>query len=288
MADLIIGTVREKVIGSYKALYAETKRPFAVRTLPYHSTQSLEFEIVDTDATGGYAYAVADKQELDFFHYGIGDRIELSAETDHKATRADTNLSKGKSTNGANDYVIEQLSLHVRGIKVAYSSAVGFTASNGTPSNANVVRSLTGKGPFHDPTSIATPAECFNPAYLEQTIYEAVRNWCSLMLEFDQSGMRPIGGSWLLGQGGASSYLRANGVPSRESRLYIEEGYLWARDGEPDSDFTARLKLEEPVVVPITAITVPGNTSELRVPTKLWVELTLTAWGFEIGLPSSN
>jgi hypothetical protein len=281
-----IGTTREKVLEPYKKLAAQGQS-FLLRTLPYHSTASLEFDVVHGDVAAGVAYAVAERnQELTFFNYASGDRVNLSGDNGHKASFVDTNLSRPKSTNGANDYVIERVGLHCRGHKLQWLSTTGFYPSAQTV-DPNVQAALTGINPFFDPTSIASPPELYNPFYLEQAFMSAVVPHMSLEFLFDQSGTRHIGGAWLLGQGGASSYLRANGEPTRQSTFFVPEGYLWARDGEPDSDFVAYLRNDAPLTIPISGI-MPPYAGTMVFPAHIWLEVVLTVWGLEIGLPSSN
>ncbi len=118
-----VATTREKVMQGYEAL-AEKGGYFTVRSLPYHSVAALQFDVVNQSPTDGVAYAVARRgQELVFFNYGQGDRITLANDPAHRSTYADTNLSKAKSTNGANDYVIEFVSLKCRGIKTQWGRA---------------------------------------------------------------------------------------------------------------------------------------------------------------------
>jgi hypothetical protein len=246
-------------------------------------------DVVNASPTDGVAYAVArNNQDLTFFNYGIGDRITLSGTGNHKTGYADTNLSKGKSTNGANDYCIEFVSLKLRGVKVDWASKTNFYYTQ-TTLDPDVSLALDGENPLHDPTSIVSPPECFNPFYLENTLWQGLIHHLHCEFLFDASGTRRLGGSWLFGEGGPSSYLRTVGVPSKDSRLYVQEGYLWARDGEPDSDFTATLKIDKPVIIPISGIVEPFNASSTVVfPSSIYLELLMTVWGFEIGLPSSN
>lgn len=283
-----VATTREKVMQGYEAL-AEKGGYFTVRSLPYHSVAALQFDVVNQSPTDGVAYAVARRgQELVFFNYGQGDRITLANDPAHRSTYADTNLSKAKSTNGANDYVIEFVSLKCRGIKTQWDVNTHFFLA-GTTIDPDVALALAAQAPLHDPTSIASPPELYNPFYLENTVLQGVNNHMECEFLFDQSGTRKLGGSWLFGEGGAASYLRTNGVPSKESRLYIPEGFLWARDGEPDSDFTAFLRLRSPIVIPISGIVEPYDSSTTVVfPTHFWLEIMMTVWGVEIGLPSSN
>lgn len=283
-----VATTREKLLAGYTKM-ADQGGQFQIKSLPYHSVAHLQFDVVNPSAVDGIAYAVARRhQELTFFNYGQGDPINLGSEINHRATFSDTNLSKAKSTNGANDYCIEFVSVKARGIKVQWASRTHFFLA-GTTIDPEVDTALNGAGVIHDPTSIATPPELFNPFYLENTIHQGVIHHLECEFMFDSSGVRKLGGAWLFGEGSASSYLRTMGVPSKESRLYVQEGYLWARDGEPDSDFVAYLRNDQPLVIPISGIVEPYDSSTTVVfPSHFWLELMMTVWGFEIGLPSSN
>jgi len=108
----------------------------------------------------------------------------------------------------------------------------------------------------------------------------------SLELEWDRKRYEKLGIIDLLPQAGAKSYLRANGQPSAENRYRIPEGYLWRRDGQPDSEFIARARLERPLVVPISLVTPPGGT--VATPTAIYLPLIMRVFGLSVDLPSGN
>jgi hypothetical protein len=273
-------TQRKRVLATYE----EAGQPFTATTQPYHSCASLKFDITCDDSTNGIAFAIAQKgQRLVFFNYGVGDRIILGADQNHVATEADTNLSKGGSTNGANDYVIETIGMHCRAHRVTYPEDL-FTCADERTKQA-----LLGIRPIGDPGGIIVPPQVQSPFNLEQGLFHWVQPFLSVQLQFDRGRFEPIGTCDVFPQGGAQSYLRTNGEPSFRNRYTIPEGYLWRRDGEPDSDFKVPVILEEDVVVPLNLIT-PWDDDQApgALPDRIDLDLVMRVGGLEVGLPSQN
>lgn len=274
-------TQRKRVLNTYRA----AKQPYVATTQPYHSTRSLKFDIVCDDSSNGIAFAVArEGQRLEFFSYGLGDRIILGADQNHVANEADTNLSDGTSTNGANDYVIETIGMHCRGMRITYPAET-FTCTDET-----VVDALAGLHPIGDPAQIVCPPQMQSPFNLEQGLFHWVQPYLSAQLQFDRGRFEPIGTCDLFPQGGAQSYLRTNGEPQFRNRYTIPEGYLWRRDGEPDSDFKMVCRLEDDVVVPLNLV-IPWDDADqtpAAVPDRIDLELVARVGGLEVGLPSQN
>lgn len=273
-------TQRKRVLATYE----KANQQFQATTGPYHSTRSLQFDVVCDDSSNGIAFAIARaNQRLEFFNYGVGNRIILGANANHVATEADTNLSKGGSTNGANDYVIETIGAHCRGMRITYA------ASAFTCTDADVVNTLAGLGPIGDPAAIICPPQMQSPFNLEQGLYHFVQPFLSARLEFDRGRFEPVGTADLFPQGGAQSYLRTNGEPQFRNRYTIPEGYLWRRDGEPDSDFKLVMRLEEDVVVPLNLVTAWDDaTGYAEVPERIDIDIVCRVGGLEVGLPSQN
>lgn len=278
-------TQRSKVL----ALYRDAKQPFIASTMPYHSVRSLRFDVVESDTTNGLAFAVARQgQVLDFFSYGVGDRISLANLQNYRATEAETNLAKGKSTNGAADFVIEGVGMSCRAMLVDYGSGSTNLIPAITPSDADVISMLNGETPIWDPASIIMPPQGQSPSNLENGLFQSVLPFLSLEFEWDRKRTSKLGVCDLLPQGGAASYLRANGVPESDNRYEIPEGYVWRRDGEPDGEFLARTRLERAMVVPISLRTEVDVPTAFHAPLSIHLEILMRVYGLEVQLPSAN
>lgn len=282
MADLFLPT-REKLLG----MYQKAGQAFRASTLPYHSVRSLKFEVVHADTTNGVAYAVArSNQTLDFFSYGVGDRIALGPTANYQASEAETNLAKAKSTNGAADFSIEAVGLSCRGMSIQYASETALASSPAITDSA-VVGAFTGASPIIDPASLLMPPQGQSPFNLENAPFSAVLPFLSLEFEWDRKRSEKLGVCDLLPQAAGGSSLRSNGVAHTDNRYRIPEGYLWRRDGEPDGEFVARVRLERDVVMPISLRTQIGAATYVA-PTALYCELQMRLFGLEVSLPSTN
>jgi hypothetical protein len=279
-------TAREKAVQAY----LKAGLQFEATTVPYHSTQSLKFDVVDADATpsapaGGFAFAVARAgQVLRFFSYGKNESVDLGGSASVKATEAETNLVKGSSTNGAQDFVIEGIGLSMRGLRVDNE----VTKSTDGVADKDVLAAATGDRPIYDPGAIWTPPQCQSPFNLEQGLFQAVLPHLSLQFGFDDRKFFKLGLADLLPQAGAQSFLRANGVPDSANRYEVEEGFIWRKDGSPDSEFQAVLTLERAVVVPINLVTFGSASGDVLTPNSVWIELLMRLFGLALTLPSEN
>lgn len=282
MSDLFLPQ-RDKLL----KMYAAAGQPFRASTLPYHSVRSLKFEIAHADTTNGIAYAVARaNQTLDFFSYGVGDRISLGPTANYQATEAETNLAKAKSTNGASDFVIEAVGITCRAMSVAYSSATAL-ASSPAITDTDVAGAFTGATPICDPASLLMPPQGQSPFNLENAPFAAILPFLSLEFEWDRKRSEKLGCCDLLPQASGGSALRSNGVPHTDNRYRIPEGYMWRRDGEPDGEFVARVRVERAIVIPVSLRTQIGAATYVA-PDALYCELAMRLFGLEVSLPSSN
>ncbi len=283
MEKPLFQTQRSKVLD----LYRKAGQPFIASTQPYHCVRSINFEVTEVDSTNGLAFAVArDNQRLDFFTYGVGDRITLGNQVNIQATEAETNLAQGKSTNGASDFIIEGVGLSCRAMYVNYASGSEVVA---TPvSDADVVAMFAGQVAIWDPAAIVMPPQGQAPANLEQGLFQGILPFLSLEFEWDRKRTEKLGVCDLLPQAGAASYLRANGVPESTNRYDIPEGYVWRRDGEPDGEFLARVRLERPLVVPLSLRGDIDTPTNFQAPDNIVIELLMRVYGLEVQLPSSN
>lgn len=282
--DSIFQTTRNYVLDQYSG----SQVPFIATTKPYHSVHTLRFEVVDVDTVYGHGFLVASKgQTLRFFTYGVGDRMEFGAQTDFTATDAETNLARGKSTNGAEEYIIENIAMFARGARLKLKVPASVHGSLAPITDARVVGALNGTVSVRDPGSLIAPPQVHSPANLEDALYQAVSAQMSARLTFDRKTFDPLGTCALFPQGGAASYLRANGEPSFRNRYLVPEGYLWRRDGEPDSDFQLIAELENDVVIPCN---IPRNFDDSLyvVPSDVYLEIVCLIGGLGIGVRGRN
>lgn len=285
--DIGFQTQRKRLLDAY----AKNGKPFIARTIPYHSTGVLPFDVVDADTTNGVAFAVARRNaQIVFFSYGVGEMVDLGGTIGfQRATDAETNQAKGSSTNGAQDYVIEGVGLSSRGMRLEYDGAAeGYLDALAT--DADVEAAIQGDAAVFDPAGILTPPQMQSPFNLENGMFQALLGQASLNFQFDRKRIENIGTLEMLPQAGAASYLRANGAPEASNRYRIPEGYLWRRDGEPDCELQVTVTLQRPVVVPINLAAIWGgeNEGDFVAPTTIWLELVMRLFGLGVDLPSQN
>lgn len=286
MTQQVFMTQRERLLNAYK----EAKQSVIAHTIPYHSTGVIKFDVVSTDVTNppGNAYAIARKAQLiSFFGYGVGEQCDLGGTTVQRATDAETNLAKGRSTNGAQDYVIEGVGFHNRGLKALWSGAA-LTALNLTSADSGVRSAFIGDTPIFDPAALIVPPQAQSPFNLEQAMFQSVIPYCSFDLLFDRKRVEKIGTMDLMPQAGAQSYLRANGSPEASNRYRIPEGYLWRKDGLPDCELEANLQLQRDVVIPLNGAATWLDPAVNIMPTTIWLEVVIRLYGLAVDLPSAN
>lgn len=283
-------TQRTRLLEAYKA----AGQAITCRTIPYHSTTYFQLDVVNfAGASPGVAYAIARKnQSRTLFNYGVGNQVALGGTGQSTATEAETNLGKASSTNGAEDFVIEGVGFHQRSVRVAYAAGTGNLYNGvGAPTDQTVLASLVGDVAVYDPAAINVPPQVQSPFNLENGILNALLPLISVSFLFDRKRTEKIGTVDVMPCTSAKSYLRANGEPSQNNMYRIPEGYLWRRDGQPDSEFTAQLNLERDLAIPINGI-VPYVTGSGQVspaaPTTIWLEVTMRLFGLAVDLPSAN
>lgn len=286
-------TQRSRLLEAYKA----AGQAITCRTIPYHSTTFFQGDVVNFAgaASPGVGYCVFRKnQSRTLFNYGVGQQVALGGfSVQSVATEAETNLGKASSTNGAEDFVIEGVSFHQRGQRVGYAPGTGnlYVGGVGSPTDPVVIASLNGDVPMYDPAAINMPPQVQSPFNLENGIFNALIPLISMSFLFDRKRTEKIGTVDILPCTSAKSYLRANGEPSQNNMYRIPEGYLWRRDGQPDSEMTAQLNLERDLVIPVNGIIpfVTGATQTANAaPTQIWIEVTMRLFGLAVDLPSAN
>lgn len=283
-------TRRSALLNKYNSQVA-TRGAYIVSTKPYVSTLPLQWDVVDTHVTDGYGFMVARKgQVLDFFSYGIGDQYGVGPSTvTRKANDADTNISKAKQTNGNADFVVEGLSLTCGAVRYQDANVTtGTQVPFPTQTDPDVVAALAGGRPLPDPGSIVQPAQVYSPFNLEQALLQSILRSSSVQLNWDEDRTEKLGPITRLAQGGGGSQLRANGMPFPSNVFRIQEGYLWSRVGEQDSELVVRLQLQEAVVMPFTINDDPADDTKQIVPSFVFTDLALALHGFEFKYPSRN
>ena len=271
--------------------YETEGKPYIIGTKPLFSTLPLVASVVKSAvAADKFAYLVSEKQTLDFFAYGIGSQVDFGT-GNQKATAADTNISKAKNTNGAANFVIEGLSLHCRGIRQKDGAAAGGGyVVYPTTGNPIVDAAIAGKKLVADPASIFLVPQAYSPFNLENALFQAVLGQLAMEIAWDEDRVEKIGTGFYLPQGGGGSMLRSNGQPMSSNIAKVVEGYLWAQQGEEDSELVIRATLSDDVVVPITLNDSPltSDSAAPTVPSQVSLDVVCKLHGFEFKHPSRN
>jgi hypothetical protein len=286
-------TQRKKVIEAYKA----AGEPFVASTKPYKSTVSFQWTRANTITASSVAWLIARaNQRLQWFSYKIGDVVPGNANlvTPYRAAlEDDTNISKARTTNGAEDFVIEGMSASNRSIRISYASGDGGTGA-GTGNTADVtdadaLNALKAGVPIYDPGALYVPPQIQSPFNLESGLYRAMAGHVSIEFEWDRGRIVKVGTLEQVPEGAANSYLRAVGEPSTNDRYRIPEGYLWRREGQPDCEFVVSSILQEPVAVPILNVAVPASvTPTVAVLGVVMLDVVMRLHGLSVKLPSRN
>ena len=276
-------------------LYGKNGVPFLATTRGLQSCRSIKFDVVDPDvASNAIAYLIARKgQILNFFNYGQNDSIELSGELNHRATEADTSLTKGSRTTASADLAIEWITALPRAIKVKYAPAAtapffpDFVAAPTAPTDP-VLHMLNGEVPIIDPFGMVVPADVGASATLQHVLYQAMAPFLTCRFEWDNADRTEKMGTFeQFVQGGGASYLNSNGEPSTNNRYRIPEGFIWARESQPASEMQVVAKLESDVCVPFTPL-IAALTSGHPQLVEAHVEITMRVGGILLRVPGSN
>jgi hypothetical protein len=273
------------------AEYAKEGGLFGCSTRPYVSIATIVFDILDASPAAPnstMAHAVAkQKQEIQWFYFGVGDSIELGSAAlpiPKKATEADTNMSKGKKTNGVEDFVIEGVSCSVQGMRIKYADAdIPATVVDGTVRGA-----YQGKFKVVDPSALIAPPEYGSPVNLEDVFFEAIAAKVSARLVWDRKGFIPIGTLDQFPEGAARSLIRAHGDPRTDNRYKIPEGAAFRRVDKTDGDFSVEGQLEDSVVIPVSLVALGGADTPVVVPQQIYVDIRLRLHGLGFGRPGAN
>jgi hypothetical protein len=282
--EALFATQRRKVYEAYKA----ANQPFVASTKPYKSTVSFAGIVVNSVAAVASSFLVFPTQRLEWFTYKLNDAVpgnQVTLPTYRQALESDTNLSKPRTTNGAEDFVIEGMSATCRNTRLQYLPA----AIPAAITDPTVLQALQGLISMLDPGSLVTPPQINSPFNLEQAVYRAIAPHIAVEFEWDRARVVKMGTLEQIPEGGANSYLRALGEPSTNDRYRIPEGYLWRREGQPDCEFVVRGTLTEPVVVPLLNVQLPSAvTLVTATPSFVYLDVVLRLHGLSVKLPSQN
>jgi hypothetical protein len=266
---------------------------FLATTRPYKSTVQFTFDVVV--GLGGpptvMAHAILRaNQNVEWFGYGIGDQIPNGpAGVFRRAAGDDTNQSRGRRTNGVEDFVIEGISLTRKGIRIAYPDAdvpAAVTASN----DPDVIGMYEGTTESDDPGSLLFPPEAESPLTLRDVFGQAILPQCAVQFVWDRRRFIPIGTADQIPEGGAKSFLQANGVPETMNRYKIPEGYVWRRTDKPDGDFVAQGQIGNPRGIPVTNIALSGSIdpADLVQASQIFVDVAMRVHGLGLAQPGQN
>lgn len=261
--------------------WAEKGKPYRRTSKPYRSTFTIPFDVSDSDS--GVAYlSLPAGLVLTCFDFGLGDEIPDGFGGQRKANLADTNLARAGYTNGDQDFAIESMSLTSVGFRVRQAMPTK------VPGNKTVKDAYDGKAAIVDPASLLTPPQLMSPFNLEDAVFSRLIKLASLTFVWDQGDRTiPMGALDEIPEGGANSFLRANGEPHPSSRYRIAEGFKWGAAGDSGSQFACQIRIERALVVPLTLIKLPGE--ELAsLPTAVCLDVAMRAHGVGFSSVSQN
>lgn len=280
-------TVREQLL----AEYVKAGVDYRATTQPYKSRQPFRWIVVDplpVAPPATVAHAILEKQEREFFSYGIGEQIPWALGTTapfRESTEADTNQGDGRNTNGAMDFCIESVSCSSAGIRPAYTAAqaaaVGVT-------NATVLAAYQGQVQICDPGTLMAPPQAWSPFNLEDAMFEQLKSVSAVRFQWDRGGFIGIGTLDQVPEGAARSLLRASGDPRVDNRYKIEEGYAWRRKSKTDADFVTNVKVMNEVVCPINLVALGGQGAVATMPTYLFQDIIFRVHGMGLSTLGQN
>jgi hypothetical protein len=284
-------TQRRRIIEAYR----QANEPFSASTKPYKSTVTFSYNFANPIVASSVVWMIAAQgQSFDWFGYKIGDNVPGNttgafATPYRAATEADTNISKARTTNGAEDFVIEGMSCSHRSVRCDFSPVTEDQLIVPNITDTTVTQALGGNVPMFDPGALYCPPQCQSPFNLQDVLFRAMIGHIAVEFEWDRSKTVKIGTLEQIPEGAANSYLLASGEPSTNDRYRIPEGYLWRREGQPDSEFVTRGTLTEPIAIPMLAVLSPAATTPLLIyPTSIHLDIVMRLHGLSVKLPTRN
>jgi len=279
-------TQRSKIMQAYQ----DAGQPFNASTKPYKSTVAFTFNAVNEISAATVIWYVAPAGvPLAWFGYKLNDVVPSSGANSvtapyRTANEADTNISKARTTNGAEDFVIEGMSSSCRSVRV------GFSPSPPSITDTDVTQCVLGNRPIYDPAALYIPPQIQSPFNLEMGLFRHLGPYVAVEFEWDRSRIVKMGTLDQIPEGAANSYLRASGEPSTNDRYRIPEGYIWRREGEPDSEFIVRGTLQDALCVPALQVAVPttSTVADVENPAIINLDVVLRLHGLSVKLPTRN
>jgi len=293
---VLFRTKREDLIQEFE----DKGKPFVATTKPYKSTRTLVATVENSiGALPGMvgAFARFEPQTVNLFDYAIAQAVSDGFGGQFAAPDSWTQMQKQGQTNGAVRFVIEGISITWRNVRLQYpnDSITGVTAAAGTASSirawayGNAAAGVTNSPPPTgvDPGALIYVPQAHSPFNLENAVGQVLAKASSCLIQFDQEKIDYIGTSDEFPEGGASSYLRANGQPRHDNRYKIPEGYLWREAGKPDSTMNVQFALREPAVIPLSLVVSPGMSAVVT-PLKMAIDFTMRLHGLAVRPPTGN
>lgn len=273
--------------------YEKDNVVFLATTRPYKSTVQFAFDVVV--GLGGppavMAHAVLRaNQNVEWFNYGIGDQIPNGPPgVFRRAAEDDTNQSRGRRTNGVEDFVIEGISLTRKAIRITYPAAV-IPAAVTASADPDVIGMYQGTTATDDPGALILPPEAESPLTQRDVFGGAILPQCALQFVWDRRRFIPIGTADQIPEGGGKSLLQANGIPETMNRYKIPEGYVWRRTDKPDGDFVAQGRIGNPRGIPVTAIALSGSIDPALIvqSSAIFVDVAMRVHGLGLAQPGQN
>ncbi len=279
------------------ALYESQKVQYEVLTHPYFSTGAFKFTVVNSVVDAGGFTRIVLKcpagSQVELFSYGLQDSgIGAGLSGAFGATDAETNISERHQTNNE-DFALEGVSLHVRGYRVAYP-AVGASLFTGDSANPGLFQAVqAGTTTISDIAATIIPPEISSPLTLQDALLSAMRSKVSFAPGFDRKVIDHVARLDKFPEGGANSYLLANGEPSHHNFFRLHENYVWRKSGsDRDKIFSVFLRMEDDCYFFATQPSLYQPTtppaSILGALKSVWIEFTMYMHGRAFYIPSGN
>lgn len=256
----VIPSAFDRMVAEYEA----AGKQYHIAASPHYSTRAFKFDRLDTfvlaDGTTRMLFRALAGQEYILNSYKQGENLDQTKLPflPGPATVADTSLSEAYSTDDE-DFVVEGLSCTVRGVRIASTDTAApneFFGANGAGNGATddtkgVI--LSGAESLEDPSSLVVPAEVGSPMTLQDVLWHAIRGKVSLVAAWNRKSSDHLGMGDELPEGGANSYLNANGEPTAHNFFRLPHGYVWRKEGQAqDTKFGVITKLERNAFVMVT------------------------------------
>ncbi len=265
--------------------YFDAGKPFYLSTLKYWSTATFSMRVVN--AGNGVAFAVLSRnQRVSAFDYAVNTaKNDGFGGTSLLATYTDTNLTKARQTNGADEVCIEGLSIQVRDVRARFAEA-------DIPANLDpeVTAAFRGLRPMLDIGALFRAPELDSPFRLEDALGRLLRSRISCTFVWDGQNNERIGLAAHCPDLPAASLLTTAGEPNEKNIYTLSEGWVWNKPGqERDTELHVDLVTEQAAVFVLHGVVFPGgDPGDFIYPQELAVDLHVQLNGFALGYDSAN